>query len=200
MLRFSALLVVVLCARPALAGSSNSLMDVSPDGSRLLVANGDNGTVTFVDLRTRKVIAEVSVGDKPEGVSWIGSSGLAAVTVYRDNQVVLVNAGAVVARLPVSAEPYGVVVNKDGSRAYVTHEYPGTVSEIDLAQRKVLREMPAGAMVRGIALASDEKRVYVTEFYTGVLNAIDLEGGTVVDSWKGHSTDNLSPHVVVHPR
>jgi YVTN family beta-propeller protein len=196
----SAFLVALLCATPALAGSSNSLMDVSPDGARLLVANADNGTVTFVDVQARKVIREVPVGDKPEGVCWLGTTGLAAVTVYRDNQVVLVNDGGVVARIPVPHEPYGVVARKDGSRAYVTQEYPGTVSEIDVAGRKVLREIPAGTMVRGIALAPDEKRLYVTEFYTGILNAIDLDKGKVVDSWKGHSTDNLCRHVVVHPR
>ena len=49
-------------------------------------------------------------------------------------------------------------------------------------------------MLRGIALSPDEKRLYVTEFYTGVLHAIDRESGKVVDSWKGHSTDNLARH------
>jgi YVTN family beta-propeller protein len=200
MRRFTAFLVVLLCAPTAFAGSSNSLMDVSADGSRLLVANADSGTVTFVDVPGRKVLKEVAVGDKPEGVSWLGATGLAAVTVYRDNQVVLVNDSGVVARLKVAHEPYGIVATKDGSRAYVTHEYPGTVSEIDVSQRKVLREIPAGKMVRGIALAPDEKRLYVTEFYTGILNAIDLDRGKVVDSWKGHSTDNLARNVVVHPR
>jgi hypothetical protein len=60
--------------------------------------------------------------------------------------------------------------------------------------------MPAGNMVRGIALAPDEKRVYVSEYYTGILNAVDLKAGKVVDTWKGHSTDNLARHVLLHPR
>src|SRR5207244_1481390 len=30
--------------------------------------------------------------------------------------------------------------------------------------------------------------------------AVDLKTGARVDSWKGHSTDNLSRQVVVHPR
>ena len=47
----------------ARAGSSNSLLDVSPDGSLLLVANPDNGTVTVVDTLTRKSIHEIEVGD-----------------------------------------------------------------------------------------------------------------------------------------
>jgi DNA-binding beta-propeller fold protein YncE len=100
----------------------------------------------------------------------------------------------------VAHEPYGIVANKDGSRAWVTHEYPGTVSEIDLKEQKVVREMKAGSMVRGLALSADEKRLYVTEFYTGMLRALDLKTGKVVDSWKGHSTDNLCRHVVLHPR
>jgi YVTN family beta-propeller protein len=195
-------MVILLSVNPVLAGSSNSLMDVSPDGARLVVANADNGTVTFIDLKTRKVLKEVAVGDKPEGVTWIGTSSVAAISVYRENKVVFVDAakGVVVHTLRVAHEPYGIVATKNGERGYVTHEYPGKVSEIDLKTRKVLREMPAGSMVRGIALSADEKRLYVTEFYTGALNAIDLERGKVVDTWKGHSTDNLARHVVVHPR
>jgi YVTN family beta-propeller protein len=195
-------LAVLHCGAPAFAGSSNSLMDVSPDGGRLLVANSDNGTVTVVDTAARKVLHEIAVGDKPEGVAWIGAGPLAAVTVYREDRVVFLDAaaGKVVARLAVANEPYGIVATRDGRRAYVTHEYPGTVSEIDLENRKVLREMKAGSMVRGLALAPDEKRLYVTEFYTARLLALDLESGKVVDGWKGHSTDNLARNVVVHPR
>jgi YVTN family beta-propeller protein len=200
--RFRALAVLLLLLPAARAGHSNSLLDVHPDGSRLLAVNADNGTVTVVDLKDRKAVHEVKVGEKPEGVTWVGNGTLAAVTVYRDDVVVFLDAdsGKVVHRLPVGDEPYGIVALKDGSRAYVTHEYPGLVSEIDLASRKVLRQFPAGSMVRGIALSPDEKRLYVTEFYTGVLHAIDRESGKVVDSWKGHSTDNLARHVVVHPR
>jgi YVTN family beta-propeller protein len=184
------------------AGSSNSLMDIAPDGSRLLVANGDNGTVTVVDPTTNKVLREIAVGDKPEGVTWIGNGPLAAVTVYREDSVAFVDTakGEIVEKLRVANEPYGIVATQDGSRVYVTHEYPGTVSEIDVKQRKILREIKAGSMVRGLALSPDEKRLYVIEFHSGILRALDLQSGTVVDSWKGHSTDNLSRNVVVHPR
>src|SRR6516165_5935141 len=69
----------------ARAGSSNSLMDVSPDGTRLLVANADNGTVTVVDTAARKVLHEIAVGEKPEGVTWIGNGPQAAVTAYHED-------------------------------------------------------------------------------------------------------------------
>src|SRR5262249_23365220 len=95
---------------------------------------------------------------------------------------------------------YGIVTDRDGRRAWVTHEYPGLVSEIDLKAQKVARTFPVGAFPRGLALAPDEQRLYVTEFYTGVLRAVDLASGKVVDSWQGHATDNLARHVVLHPR
>ncbi|HKI32060.1 MAG TPA: c-type cytochrome [Gemmataceae bacterium] len=196
-------LLVLLSAGPAVpANSSNSLMDVSPDGSLLIVANPDNGTVSVVDTAARKKLHEVAVGDKPEGVTWVGAGPLAAVTVYHEDRVVFLDAreGRVVKKLDVADEPYGIVAARDGSRAWVTHEYPGTVSEIDLKAQKVVREFAVGSFVRGLCLSPDETRLYVTEFYTGVLHAVDLKSGKVVDSWKGHSTDNLARQVVVHPK
>jgi YVTN family beta-propeller protein len=176
-------------------------MDVSPDGKLLLVANSDNGTVTVVDVLNRTALREIKVGDKPEGVTWIGNGPVAAVTVYREDLVVFVDAekGQILEKLKVANEPYGIVTNKAGTKAWVTNEYPGLVSEIDLHSRKAIRELKVGVNPRGIALSPDESRVYVTEFYSGSLHALDLKKGGVVDTWKGHSTDNLSRHVVLHP-
>ncbi len=198
-------LAVLLCwslISPALhAGVSNSLLDISSDGKLLLVANTDNGTVTVVDAEKQRVLHEIKVGDKPEGVTWIGDGPLAVVAVYGADRVAFVDAaaGKVVQQLPVSNEPYGIVANRDGSRAWITHEYPGTVSEVDLAQQKVVREIKVGPFVRGLCLSPDEGRLYVTQYYTGILNAVDLKTGKVVDSWTGHTTDNLCRQVVVHP-
>src|SRR5262249_55175748 len=153
---------------------------------------------------------EIKVGEKPEGVSWIGNGPLAAVTVYREDIVVFFDAsdGKIVKKLPVAGEPYGIVVSKDATRAWVTHDYPGSVSEIDLKKLNgqtigddlISAHHKIGSFVRGIALSPDESRLYVTEFYTGILHAIDPKSGKVLDTWKGRSTDNLCRNVVIHPK
>src|SRR5262245_5519872 len=76
-----ALLPVLVCCLVSAArgGTSNSLLDVSPDGTRLLVVNSDSGTVSIVDPRAGKVLHEIKVGDKPEGGTWIGNGPRAAV-------------------------------------------------------------------------------------------------------------------------
>jgi len=183
------------------AGSSNSLLDVTPDGTRLLVANSDNGTVTLIDLKERKAIREIAVGDHPEGVAWIGDGPLALVSVFRDDRLAFVDtATGKVEPVACAAEPYGVVATRDGRRAFVTHDYPGLVSEVDLVDHKVVRTIPAGSWTRGIALSPDESRLYVTNYYTATLSAIDIKDGKIVDTWPGRESDNLCRNVVVHPR
>ena len=73
--------VVLFVASAVFAGANNSLMDVSPDGKLLLVANPDNGTVTVIDAVKLVKLREIAVGDKPEGVTWIGDGPLAAAAV-----------------------------------------------------------------------------------------------------------------------
>jgi YVTN family beta-propeller protein len=197
------LAVGLVCGQAASlhAGSSNSLLDLSPDDSRLLVANADNGSVTVVDAAIHKALREIKVGDKPEGVAWINKH-LAAVTIYRENRVVFFDPeeGNIVGTLAVPPEPYSIVTNKGRNRAWVTHDYPGKVTEINLETLEIVRQMPVGSFTRGLALSADEDRLYVTEFYSGILHAVDLKTGKVVDSWKGHSTENLSRNVVLNPR
>jgi YVTN family beta-propeller protein len=199
--RLLACSVLLGVAATAFGGSSNSLMDVSPDGSRLIVANPDNGSVTVIDVAKREKLREIAIGGKLEGVSWIGNGPLALVTVYDQARVALVDAsvGTVVQSLKLDVEPDGVVVDRAGKRAWVTHDYPGVVTEIDLTTKTVTRKLSAGKWLRGAALSPDESRLYVTEFLTAKMHAIDLASGKVVDTWSGQSRDNLSRNVVLHP-
>lgn len=194
-------LTLALIPAAALAGPSNSLLDVSPDGKRLLVANTDAGTVSVVDLAARAVVCELPAGDHPEGTAWAGPPAVGLVTVYGDDRLLFLDADQkkVVHALPVADEPYGVVATRDGTRAYVTHDYPGTVSEIDVPGRKVLRTFKVGENCRGIALSKDERTLYVTEFFTAQLVAVDVASGKVVETWAGYDTDNLCRQVVLHP-
>jgi YVTN family beta-propeller protein len=183
------------------AGVSNSLLDVSADGRLIVCSNRDNGSVTVIDRARRQVLHEVPVGSKPEGVSFVGATHTVAVAVYADDLLVLVDAdqGKHIASIPLFDEPYGVVSNNDGTRLYVTQEYPGTVAEIDPEARRVLREMSAGVMPRGLALDENRHRVYITEYLSAAILAIDLESGSIVDRWQGPSSENLARQLVVHP-
>ena len=195
------LVLIIGLAGTVDAGSSNSLMDISADGTLLACSNRDSGTVTFVDLSTNQVLREIKVGHKPEGVSFIGTSHEIAVAIYEDDVVVFLDgdSGNIRGKVPVFDEPYGIISTKDGSRIYVTLEYPGQVVEIDPQSAKITRELPAGSFPRGIAIAPDEKRLLISEYLTATVRSIDRTSGKLVDEWPGSSTDNLARQLVIHP-
>ena len=106
-----AILSLVFIASASLAGTSNSLMDIAPNGKALIVANNDNSTVTLVDLVDNKAVREIKVGKKPEGVTWIGDGPLAAVTLYHESAIVIFNTstGKIEKRITTAAEPHGIM-------------------------------------------------------------------------------------------
>ncbi|HEX5105653.1 MAG TPA: YncE family protein [Pirellulaceae bacterium] len=177
------------------------MLDISRDGTLLACANRDSGTVTIVELVSNTKVAETAVGKHPEGVSFLGESHRLAVAVYDDDRVVLLNAetGAITHRIDVFDEPYGVVSNRDGTRAFVSLDYPGQVVEIDTAAEKIVRTFEAGEFARGIALSPDQSRLFVTQYYSGSVLAIDLVSGKIVDQWLGISNDNLARQIAIHP-
>ena len=198
---FTVVAMLVLAANIAVAGSSNSLMDISTDGRLLACSNRDSGTVTIVDLAEHTKRHEIVVGEKPEGVTFVGDSHDLATAVYGEDTVVFLNAdtGNITATTSVFDEPYGVVSNTAGTRVFATLSYPGQVVEIDTSSHAILRTFDAGPFARGLAIPKTNDRVYVTEYHTSKVNAIDLTSGVVVDQWKGTSTDNLARQLILNP-
>ncbi len=196
------LLTVLVSLNTAAGEASNSLMDISADGQLLACSNRDSGTVTLINLQTQTVTHEIAVGRHPEGVSFLGDTHQLAVAVYDDDLVKLCDgdSGEITGQVEVFDEPYGVVANSDGTRIFVTLDYPGRLIEIDRQTCSVVREHSLGSFLRGICIDANDRRVYVTEFYTTRVLAVDVRTGEVVDQWIGASTDNLLRQISLHPQ
>ncbi|WP_437227742.1 hypothetical protein SH661x_000531 [Planctomicrobium sp. SH661] len=183
------------------AGTSNSLMDLSSDGTLLACSNRDSGTVTLVELPSLRKKSEIAVGSHPEGVSFLGDSHQLAVAVYGEDRVCFIDGdrGEVLGNVDVADEPYGVVSSADGSKIWVTLEYPGEVIRIDTAERKVQASAIVGKFPRGIALLPSGS-LLITEYLTGVVKKLDAESLGVTEEWVGSAQDNLARQITVHPR
>jgi YVTN family beta-propeller protein len=197
----AAVLMTLALAAPLGAATSNGLMDISADGRLLVCSNRDSGTVSVVDLQALEKLREIPVGEKPEGVTFLGDSHRLAVAVYGEDRITFLDAddGKTLGSLDVFDEPYGLVSTPDGTRVYATLEYPGQVIEIAPESRTIVRTIDAGKFLRGIALDDQNQRLYVTEYLTATVKAIDLASGEMVDEVPGLSTDNLARQVVLHP-
>lgn len=145
--------------RPMAAGLS-----VSPDGTRLLVANLENDSVSLIDLATRSVVAEqdlrpgiidparsgVPGGEYPVAVQFDGNDK-AYVSSQRDREldVLAIARDAprlrVRARIPTRGQPNKMVLNRSGNRLYVASDNSDRVLVIDTATDHIVQSIPTVA-------------------------------------------------------
>ncbi len=122
-------------------GVNPTAVAVSPDGSRVYVANGcstcsKDGTLSVIDAANNTVVGSpITVGGHPAGVVVSpGGSRAYVANSYSDTvSVIDTAADTVVATVDVGGFPIAVAVSQDGSRLYVANNGSGTVSVIDTA-------------------------------------------------------------------
>lgn len=198
--------------------TSSQPLALSADGAFLVVANPDNNSVTFFDLRSdrNRRVAEVPVQGEPNGVAFLpnGSKAYVANTVSGTVSVIKTNiANGVVARpskhIVVGTEPYGLALTPNGRKLYVTNARSNSVSVIDTATDTVVNTISnVGFEPRGLAISNDgdgddtDETVYVTQFLSlpvagKVDGADDAKVGKV--TVLSTSTDSIVTEATLQP-
>ena len=174
-------------ATPSTAG-----LAVTADGSRLLVANVYNDSVSLVNLATGTVSGELDLRPGVENPAdngvpggetpfWIAIHGNTAyVTSERDREIDVLDISgtvpAVTARVPVKGNPIEDLLNRAGTRLYVAADNDDSVQVINTANNTVLERINVaeplnlgnatpryrGAAPNALALSADENTLFVS--------------------------------------
>ncbi len=111
------------------------------------------------------------------------------VTNFLSNNVSVVdlNAGKVMATIPVGNGPTGMAVSPDVEQVYVANSLSGTVSVISTAINQVTDTIPIPSFYRasapfGLAITHDGAKVYATNLDDGTVRVIDTRSKKVVDT------------------
>ena len=130
--------------------------DISPDGREFWAANSADGTVSVIDVATKRVVQTLNVQTNrsnrlkftPDGklvlISDLGNSGLLVIDAASRKEV---------KRLNMGRQPEGILIVPDGSRAYVAVAGENTVAVLDLKTLEVTARIPTGKGPDGLAWA-----------------------------------------------
>ena len=135
-------------------GATATGIAVTADGTRAVVANRYNDSVTLVDLVNSKVLGEQDLrpgksggvsgtpgGEYPNSVAIVGNT-TAYITSERDREVVVVDisgsVSAVKARIAVLGNPNKMALNKAQTTLYVASDNADIVSVIDTVKNTVI--------------------------------------------------------------
>ena len=136
--------------------------DVSPDGRQIWGANAQDGTVTVIDVETKKATGTfpISVDHAnrlkftPDG-KHVLISGLGPGSGSGANNLIVLETTThkEVKGFAFGGGSAGILILRDGSRAYVAVSSKDKVVAIDLKKLEVIGELPTGKNPDGLAWA-----------------------------------------------
>ena len=141
---------------PVPVGKGPEGMDLSPDGKFIWAAHSRDGGVSIIDVAAKRVVGTITLGTKrsnrlkftPDGkrvlVSDLDAGEVVAVDVASRKET---------QRIPMGKSPEGILMSKDGSKAYVAVNGDHKVAVLDLATMKVIGHLETGKGPDGMAWA-----------------------------------------------
>jgi DNA-binding beta-propeller fold protein YncE len=149
------------------SGPDRSPVDLAlaPDGSWLATANQTSDSVSLVRARDGALLAEVSVGRRPEAIV-VCPDGRRVLVSCRDSGElhILEVAGEGLRRLgsiAVGGQPHGLAVPAEGDVAYVALSAASQVAVVSLPEGPVVARIDVGRWPRFLAVSPDGSRLAV---------------------------------------
>src|ERR1035437_6274707 len=127
---------------------------ITPDGTKIYVANSDNpGIVSVIGTVTNQVAAMVNVGKAPTGIAVTPDGTKVYVANDGNSNVSVINTATdqVIAIVPVGNASQGVAISLDGTKVYVANNKDGTVFVIDTTTNTVTT-VNVGKYPNGVAV------------------------------------------------
>lgn len=157
-------------------------LDMSADGSFLLVSCEYAGRLVRVDTRRMVVTGSVVVGGlpldvrlSPDGrVFYVANQGLGGVEVVDARTL------RVLGLIHTGRGAHGLAISRDATRLYVADRLDGTLAVIDFATRTVTATWPIGGSPDMIAVSPDGTELWVSNRFYGTVFVVNTWSGAVV--------------------
>lgn len=146
----------------------------------------DGATIEVIDLKSARAVRIIDLGKpvRPHCAKF-GPDGMLYVSAELANAIYIVDpaAGKVVGEAPTGdTESHMFVITPDGKRAYTANVGPGTVSVVDLQNRKLVTVIPVAKHVQRISISPDGKFVFTHDQGAPRIAVIDTATNKLVRS------------------
>ena len=137
-------------------GKGDEGFDVSPDGRELWTANAQDGTLSVIDLATRRVTA--TLDSKTSGANrlkFTPDGNQVLISRLNDGNLVIYDARSrkELKRVPIGHGAAGILVDRDGNRAFISCGPDNYIAVLDLKTLSVTGHIDVGGEPDGLAWA-----------------------------------------------
>jgi DNA-binding beta-propeller fold protein YncE len=186
-----------LVAKIPEGGVTGHEVAATPDGRRAFVPiygnsgvgePGTDGTnIVVMDLTSHKVIGNIDFGRgvRPHDPVFGPKDGLLYVTTELNRAISIIDPATlkIIGSIPTGQDQsHMLVISHDGSRGYTTNVGPGTISVLDMVNRKTITVIPVAKQIQRIALSVDGKEIFTADQTKPQLAVIDTATNKI-KSW-----------------
>jgi YVTN family beta-propeller protein len=166
----------------------------TPDGKRAFVPifgnsgvgkPGTDGTlIRVIDLAEKRIVGTIDFGRgvRPHCAVIGPNDGLLYVTTELENSVTVIDPVTlkILTTIPTGqSESHMFAITQDGKRGYTSNVGSGTVSVLDIAQRKVLTTIKVAPVAQRLSLSVDDRWLFTSDQTQPRLAVIDTKTDTV---------------------
>jgi YVTN family beta-propeller protein len=138
-------------------GNGSEGFDLSPDGKQVWVGNAQDGTISIIDPDAKKVIETLDANvQSVNRLKFTLDGKLVLVSLLGGTNLVIIDAAThkTVKLLPMGNGAAGILIDPDGTKAYVSCTPDNYVAVVDLKTLTVVGKIEAGTEPDGLAWAA----------------------------------------------
>lgn len=158
-------------------GNGPDGVGISKDDSKIYVTNTKDGTISVIDVKTKKAKV-IATGGKPELIHYNHDHSLLYISNFHENKVHLLDTATdeIVHEIVGLNGPEEAVLSKSEKILYVVNFNLSKVYAYDAATyEKLPQEFAVGTKPIGVVSAANDSKLYVTNYGDNAVSVIRLK-------------------------
>ena len=137
---------------PTARGSEG--FDVSPDGHELWTASSEDGTISIIDLKAKKLVLKINANVRGANrLKFTPSGNQVFITSLQNGELTIYDAvsHAEIKKIKTGRGAAGILMDPIGSRAFIACSADNYIAVIDLKTLEIINHLDVGGMPDGLA-------------------------------------------------
>lgn len=187
--------------REIVGGPETEGVEFSQDGSKVIVTNEADNTITVHDFKTGKLLKKVethSYGDRPRGIKVSPDGKTYVATLEYGNKFLVLDQNFNVLRaVETAATPYGIAFDKSGQYVLVASNKDKLLQVFDAKTYEKLKDIPTANRCWHFSYTPDGNNILLACGKSNAVLVIDTQKMAVV---KQIAVKNMPWGVVTYPK